>query len=134
MRYIGTRDLPEHVEVGLLNELIMKDRDRRRMFWKAHMLYLTSKHWRRVREQILKRDGYRCLECKSSKDLHVDHNKYERFFGMECAEDLQTLCVRCHCLKTKKFDIGAWSSKATIVGFNGNMQLFLVLRRDGRHV
>jgi hypothetical protein len=127
IRLIGSRDLSEEVELELLNEqLVILGRKK---IWTLHMLYMTTKYWQRIRKLILERDGYACVECKSVHDLQVDHKKYEKTFGNECAENLQTMCRICHGSKTKKFDLMSWSSKATIIDFNGDMQLFSALRR-----
>jgi 5-methylcytosine-specific restriction endonuclease McrA len=55
------------------------------------------------KEIILKRDGYRCVECgKSRKDgveLHVDHIKPKDFGGEAIIENGQTLCSQHNFMK-----------------------------------
>lgn len=60
--------------------------------------YRRSRHWRRVRKQRLRMDGFKCASCSRSKDqvvLEVHHRTYERI-GRERTEDLISLCQRCH--------------------------------------
>ena len=57
--------------------------------------YLKTKHWRKLRKQVLKRDERRCTICGSYEDLNVHHYTYERL-GHEKLDDLVTLCRWCH--------------------------------------
>lgn len=132
MRYVGSEDLSEGEEIRVLNEL-------RRVFgrkkiWHLNLLYMRSKYWKRVKKDIIERDGFQCVKCHAAYELNVDHLKYPKLFGEEVAEWLQTLCVRCHSEKTRRFDLYArWSSKAVVVDVLGDMQLFAALRWRGSH-
>jgi len=62
--------------------------------------------WVNVREKVLERDGRRCVNCGSSKNLQVHHLLYER--GKEVWAVpiwyLVTLCENCHKIEhTKDF-------------------------------
>lgn len=57
--------------------------------------YLTTPHWRRVRDAALRRAGFRCSKCSSKRDLQVHHLTYERR-GAELDDDLEVLCRGCH--------------------------------------
>lgn len=58
--------------------------------------YLQTEHWHRLREEALKRDGYRCALGENHKGaMHVHHKTYERK-GHESIHDLITLCFKCH--------------------------------------
>ena len=50
------------------------------------------------KKQILKRDGYRCVICGTSKEsgveLHVDHIKPKELGGKATIENGQTLCAK----------------------------------------
>jgi len=62
-------------------------------FWYRH-IYLRSKHWRRLRVQVMLRAGYRCERkgCIAyGDDLDVHHKTYERI-GHELLTDLVYLC------------------------------------------
>lgn len=62
-------------------------------------------NWATIREKVLKRDNYTCVEChrkKRSKHLCGDHIKPVALGGDEFdLENVQTLCVECHKIKTK---------------------------------
>jgi 5-methylcytosine-specific restriction endonuclease McrA len=55
------------------------------------------------KNQILKRDGYKCVQCgmgkKEGVDLHIDHIIPKDFGGKATIENGQTLCSRCNFLK-----------------------------------
>ena len=57
--------------------------------------YLKSEYWQGIREQILKRDKYKCRACGYNDKLHVHHRTYE-FIGNEDLDELITLCKKCH--------------------------------------
>ena len=68
---------------------------------------IKTKRWKRIRAQIIKRDGYRCVACGMHGRLEVDHIKPVRSHP-ELAYDegnLQALCPTCHSRKTRK-DVG----------------------------
>ena len=47
-------------------------------------------------QQVLKRDGWRCQQCGSSKDLQIHHIQPRSRMGSDIEENLITLCSRCH--------------------------------------
>lgn len=57
--------------------------------------YLASEEWRQKRLKCFERDGYRCCICGSAKNLRAHHLTYERI-GHEDADDLLTVCKKCH--------------------------------------
>jgi len=58
------------------------------------------------RRQCLARDNFTCLHCglydRSGKSLHADHIVESVDGGSNGLENLQTLCVRCHLVKTQR--------------------------------
>lgn len=62
---------------------------------KEYEAFLQSDEWKSKREEILRRDGYRCFICGSEKDLCVHHETYN-FGWMPPNEWLTTLCRNCH--------------------------------------
>ena len=60
--------------------------------------------WDRLRDTILKRDGYLCQMCKVAKRVtsanHVDHIKPKADGGTDDPDNLQALCKACHADKT----------------------------------
>ena len=65
--------------------------------------YMKSSMWREKREQILKRDGYKCTFCGTAKNLRVHHITYVNI-PYEKDEDLITVCDKCH-KKLHRIDI-----------------------------
>lgn len=65
---------------------------------------LKDPRWRVRREEILKRDGYRCVVCGSTEDPEVHHRQYHYMVGASRYRDpwdyadelLITLCRKCH--------------------------------------
>ncbi|MDR0486491.1 MAG: HNH endonuclease [Elusimicrobiota bacterium] len=55
------------------------------------------------KEDILKRDGYKCVQCgrglKEGVELHIDHVKPKDLGGKAVLENGQVLCSRCNFLK-----------------------------------
>jgi 5-methylcytosine-specific restriction endonuclease McrA len=70
------------------------DQKARRAGFRSYSAYLRSRHWRRLRKRVLKRDGHACQRCGTSTDLTVHHRRYD--IGHDRLEDLVTLCESCH--------------------------------------
>lgn len=63
-----------------------------------------TRRWKALRLIALRRDGFRCIECRAPGRLEVDHIKPVRE-APELAfvlENLQSLCPRCHGAKTAR--------------------------------
>jgi len=63
----------------------------------------ANREWKGLREDILKRDGYKCVRCgmsqeehmnKWGRDLNIDHINHDR--KETTIDNSQTICVRCH--------------------------------------
>jgi 5-methylcytosine-specific restriction endonuclease McrA len=48
---------------------------------------------------VLERDGWRCQWCGSLRNLQVHHRRFRSRLGDDTAENLITLCARCHRLE-----------------------------------
>lgn len=68
--------------------------------------YLKEKIPEHIRQQVLERDGYRCVECESIKRLSVDHIVPERRGGKAVRGNLQVLCRPCNSEKKDKMPGG----------------------------
>lgn len=55
-----------------------------------------------VRQEVLKRDGYRCLECGATEDLSIDHRIPRSKGGTHDLDNLRTLCRRCNSAKNNR--------------------------------
>ena len=95
-RYIGSSFLSEQDELKNLKKLYCLH-----LFTKdtLYELYTRTKYWRRLKSQALDRDNYVCRTCGNSENLQLDHIRYTRY-GEESLDDVQTLCMYCHALKT----------------------------------
>ena len=69
---------------------------------RACMSSLSSKgstaQWRRIREQIIRRDGC-CQMCGTEERLSVDHIVPRTLGGDDNPSNLQTLCSSCNSVK-----------------------------------
>ena len=65
---------------------------------------LQNPLWKKKREEILKRDGYKCVNCGCTEHLHINHTQYHFFKTLKHKKEpwdypskyLITLCQRCH--------------------------------------
>lgn len=57
--------------------------------------------WRWLRNQVVARDGYRCVKCGARRRLEVDHIEPVEQGGTDAMSNLQTLCFSCHVTKTR---------------------------------
>ena len=63
---------------------------------KSYKVFLKSIYWKKIKEIVLNRDGYKCL-CGDKEILHVHHSTYKNHFNEHNnLQDLQTLCADCH--------------------------------------
>jgi 5-methylcytosine-specific restriction protein A len=49
-----------------------------------------------LRQQILRRDGWRCRWCGTMSNLEVHHKEFRSHSGEDSEENLITLCTACH--------------------------------------
>jgi ATP-dependent DNA helicase RecQ len=63
---------------------------------KAARLRLDSLSYERLRQQILRRDGWRCQSCGTMSSLEVHHREFRSHSGADSEENLITLCTACH--------------------------------------
>jgi len=60
--------------------------------------------WRKLREVVLKRDNYLCVQCRKDGRLteatDVDHILNKAKGGTDSIDNLQSLCDSCHKIKT----------------------------------
>ena len=70
-----------------------------------HHVHLHARRWAAVRRAVLKRDEFRCVACKLSGRLEVDHiSPLQREPGQDPFDPngLQALCRTCHIEKTRR--------------------------------
>jgi 5-methylcytosine-specific restriction endonuclease McrA len=63
---------------------------------KARRLRLEPMPYESLRQQILRRDGWRCQSCGTMSNLEVHHTEFRSHSGSDSGENLITLCAACH--------------------------------------
>jgi 5-methylcytosine-specific restriction endonuclease McrA len=49
-----------------------------------------------LRQQVLRRDGWRCQSCGTMSNLEVHHKEFRSQSGDDSEQNLITLCTQCH--------------------------------------
>jgi ATP-dependent DNA helicase RecQ len=57
---------------------------------------LNPESYEALRQQVLRRDGWRCQSCGTMSNLEVHHKQFRSHSGHDSEENLITLCVSCH--------------------------------------
>ena len=68
----------------------------------ADMRHLGRYYPKGIKEIIFKRDGYKCLCCRATDNLTIDHIIPVSLGGTTEIDNLQTLCMRCNRRKHTK--------------------------------
>ena len=63
---------------------------------KLARLRLDQVLYERLRQQVLRRDGWRCQACGMMSNLEVHHKQFRSHSGHDSEENLITLCAACH--------------------------------------
>ncbi len=63
---------------------------------KKRRLRLNPEAYRRLQQQVLERDGWRCQMCGSTQNLEVHHIQFRSHSGCDVEQNLITLCAMCH--------------------------------------
>jgi ATP-dependent DNA helicase RecQ len=63
---------------------------------KKPRIRLDPEEYCALRNQVLERDGWRCQNCGSSRDLQIHHLKPRSQLGSDLLQNLITLCAGCH--------------------------------------
>lgn len=59
-------------------------------------LRLDPVEYERLRQQVLRRDRWRCQSCGTMLNLEVHHKEFRSHSGYDSEENLITLCAMCH--------------------------------------
>jgi 5-methylcytosine-specific restriction endonuclease McrA len=59
-------------------------------------LKLKAEEYNVLRNEVLKRDSWRCQDCGAMKDLQAHHIRPRSRFGGDVMQNLITLCANCH--------------------------------------
>ena len=63
---------------------------------KLTRLQLDPDLYEQLRNQVLRRDGWRCQLCGVMANLEVHHREFRSHSGRDSEENLITLCTPCH--------------------------------------
>jgi 5-methylcytosine-specific restriction endonuclease McrA len=63
---------------------------------KRRRVKLVSGAYEQLRQQVLKRDNWRCQNCGRQQNLEVHHKKMRSQRGNDSDVNLITLCHSCH--------------------------------------
>jgi len=63
---------------------------------KARRLQLDPVSFEALRQQVLRRDGWRCQSCGAMSNLEVHHKEFRSHSGDDSELNLITLCAACH--------------------------------------
>ena len=65
---------------------------------KRARLRLESEAYKQLRNQVLRRDSWRCQSCGAMSNLEVHHQEFRSHAGDDSQHNLITLCTACHSL------------------------------------
>jgi ATP-dependent DNA helicase RecQ len=63
---------------------------------KQFRLRLDPERYEQLRNEVLRRDGWRCQSCGRRSNLEVHHKEFRSQSGDDSEENLITLCQACH--------------------------------------
>lgn len=63
---------------------------------KAPRLRLDPLAYGKLRQEVLRRDGWRCQSCGAMSKLEVHHKEFRGHSGDDSELNLITLCSACH--------------------------------------
>jgi 5-methylcytosine-specific restriction endonuclease McrA len=62
----------------------------------ALRLRLDPASYEELRQQVLRRDAWRCQSCGTMSNLEVHHQRFRSHSGGDSEGNLITLCAACH--------------------------------------
>jgi 5-methylcytosine-specific restriction endonuclease McrA len=63
---------------------------------KQSRLRLEPALYEQLRDEVLRRDGWRCQSCGTKSSLEVHHQEFRSRSGDDSERNLITLCSACH--------------------------------------
>jgi len=67
-----------------------------RFIRKQPRLRLDPESYRQLSREVLARDGWRCQDCGTARNLQIHHLRSRSRLGGDVEENLITLCAVCH--------------------------------------
>ena len=65
---------------------------------KGSRLRLAPELYEELRQQVLRRDGWKCQGCGAMSHLEVHHREFRSQSGDDAEQNLITLCTACHAI------------------------------------
>jgi 5-methylcytosine-specific restriction endonuclease McrA len=62
----------------------------------SRRLRLDRVSYETLRQQVLRRDGWRCQSCGTMSNLEIHHKQFRSHSGDNSEQNLITLCTTCH--------------------------------------
>jgi len=85
---------------------------------KAGRLRLDAASYEKLRQQVLRRDSWRCQSCGAMSNLEVHHQRFRSHGGDDGESNLITLCSACHSnLHRASRDPGTYRLSSTLDEF-----------------
>ena len=69
---------------------------------------LDAASYELLRQEILRRDGWRCQFCGARSNLQIHHQEFRSQAGADLESNLITLCVDCHSLSHHRPSVRKW--------------------------
>jgi 5-methylcytosine-specific restriction endonuclease McrA len=63
---------------------------------KLQPVRLDPVSYENLRQQVLRRDNWRCQACGTMSNLEVHHKEFRSHSGHDSEENLITMCTACH--------------------------------------
>jgi 5-methylcytosine-specific restriction endonuclease McrA len=63
---------------------------------KLPRLRLDPELYEQLRNQVLRRDGWRCQSCGAMSSLEVHHQEFRSHSGNDSEQNLIAVCAACH--------------------------------------
>jgi len=63
---------------------------------KRARLRLDPEQYDNLRNQVLRRDGWRCQSCGTMSNLEIHHREFRSHSGDDSEQNLISLCTKCH--------------------------------------
>jgi len=87
--------LPENQRQAFL-QIVSGADPMKQILLKQSPIQLKQQDYQKLREQVLRRDGWRCQLCGSMTNLEVHHKEFRSHRGADDECNLITLCCDCH--------------------------------------
>ena len=82
---------------------------------KSSRLRLAPKLYESLRQEVLRRDGWRCQRCGAMSNLEVHHRELRSQSGDDAEQNLITLCTACHSIRASGNGLKTGSAMGTQV-------------------